>query len=116
GRVSRFSSHQQTGLLYLEACYKAGKMEMAEKVRLAMRKDIEQQKRYYDYRKNNRPELFGGSLEGTEVYFNEAMMHALDAIEKKYAPQTQSQPQPVEGGGSIINTPGDTSNKADTNQ
>ena len=116
GMVSRFSSHNQTGLLYLEACYKAGKMEMAEKVRLAMRKDIEQQKRYYDYLKNNRPELYGGSLEGTEVYFNEAMMHALDAIEKKYAPQTQNQPQPVEGGGSIINTPGDTSNKADTNQ
>jgi hypothetical protein len=110
--VSRFSSHNQTGLLYLEACYKAGKTDMAEKVRMAMRKDLEQQKKYYDYLKNNRPELFGGSLEGTEVYFNEAMMMALDAIEKKYAPQSQS--QPVEGSSPIINTPRDTTIKTDT--
>jgi hypothetical protein len=79
-----------------------------------MRKDLEQQKKYYDYLKNNRPELFGGSLEGTEVYFNDALLLALDAIEKRYAPQTQSQSQPVEGGKPIINTPGDTINRPDS--
>ncbi len=75
-----------------------------------MRKDLEQQKKYYDYLKNNRPELFGGTLEGTEVYFNEAMLLALDAIEKKYAPQTQSQ-APVEGGNTIINSAKDSTQK-----
>lgn len=110
--VSRFNSHNQTGLLYLEACYKAGKTELAEKVRLSVRRDLEQQRKYYDYLKNNRPELFGGSLEGTEVYFNEALMAALEAIEKRYAPQTQT--QPAEGNSTIINTPGDTTNKVDT--
>ena len=69
--VSRFNSHNQTGLLYLEAAYKAGKTDLAEKVRLVMRKDLEQQKKYYDYLKNNRPELYGGTLEGTEVIVNE---------------------------------------------
>src|SRR4029079_14036888 len=41
--VSRYNGHNQTGLLYLEACYKSGKTELAEKVRVAIRKDLEQQ-------------------------------------------------------------------------
>lgn len=93
--VSRFSSHNQTGLLYLEAAYKTGKAELAEKVRLAMRKDLEQQKKYYDYIRISRPELYGGQLEGTEVYFNEAMLMVLDAIEKKYAPGKQQTQTPT---------------------
>ena len=80
--VSRFSSHNQTGLLYLEACYKAGKTDLAEKVRLIMRKDLEQQKKYYDYLKNNRPELYGGTLEGTEVFINETLLMALVQLKK----------------------------------
>ncbi|MEP7371753.1 MAG: DUF2723 domain-containing protein [Chitinophagaceae bacterium] len=111
--VSRFNSHNQTGLLYLEACYKAGKTDLAEKVRLVVRKDLEQQKKYYDYLKINRPELFGGTLEGTEVYINDIILQALDAIEKKYAPQAQTQ-TPLEGGNTIINTTKDTTKKADT--
>lgn len=111
--VSRFNSHNQTGLLYLEAAYKAGKTDLAEKVRVVVRKDLEQQKKYYDYLKNNRPELFGGTLEGTEVYFNDALLMALGEIEKRYAPQTQS-PIPVEGGGTIINTPKDSTKKTDS--
>jgi hypothetical protein len=111
--VSRFSSHNQTGLLYLESAYKAGKTDLAEKVRTAMRKDLEQQKKYYDYLKNNRPELFGGTLEGTEVYFNEAMLLALDTIEKKYAVQGQTQ-SPAEGGGTIINTAKDSATGKDS--
>jgi hypothetical protein len=87
--VSRYNSHNQTGLIYLEAAYKAGNTELAEKVRQSVRKDLEQQKKYYDYLKADRPELFGGSLEGTEVLLNDAMLQVLDTIEKTYAPQTQ---------------------------
>ena len=111
--VSRFNSHNQTGLLYLEACYKAGKTDLAEKVRLGVRKDLEQQKKYYDYLKINRPELYGGTLEGTEVYINDIMLMALDAIEKKYAPQAQA-PTPVEGGSTIDNTTKDSTNGKDS--
>jgi hypothetical protein len=111
--VSRFNSHNQTGLQYLEACYKAGKADLAEKVRLVVRKDLEQQKKYYDYLKNSRPELYGGTLEGTEVYINDILLQALDAIEKKYAPQVQPQ-TPVEGGGTIINTTKDSTKSADS--
>lgn len=100
--VSRFSSHNQTGLVYLEAAYKAGRMELAEKIRAGLKKDIDQQKRYYDYLKDNRPELYGGSLEGVEVALNQIMSEVLDAIEQSYAPK--GQPKPVEGGpGTIVN-------------
>lgn len=110
--VSRFSSHNQTGLLYLEACYKAGKLDLAEKTRAALHKDIDQQKRYYDYLKVNRPELYGGQLEGTEVLLNDVMAQILDAIEKKYVPGAQSK-NPVETPSTIINSP-DSSRKSDS--
>ncbi|MEI9913094.1 MAG: hypothetical protein WDO71_27735 [Bacteroidota bacterium] len=94
GMTSRFNSHNQTGLIYLEACYKAGKTELAEKVRKDVRKDLEQQKKYYDYLKAEKPEFYGGTLEGTEVLLNEVMLEVLDALEAKYAPQTQAKPNP----------------------
>ncbi|HZI54069.1 MAG TPA: hypothetical protein VFD56_10215, partial [Chitinophagaceae bacterium] len=111
--VSRFSTHNQTGLQYLEACYKSGKTDLAEKVRVTMRKDLEQQKKYYDYLKNSRPELYGGTLEGTEVLVNEMLLQALDAIEKRYAPQSQTQ-TPAEGQSTIINTVKDTTKNSDS--
>src|SRR5439155_12126861 len=49
GMTSRFNSHNQTGLVFLEACYKAGKTDLAEKVRLEVRRDLEQQQKYYAY-------------------------------------------------------------------
>lgn len=108
--VSRFSSHNQTGLLFLEACYKAGKADLAEKVRLDLRKDMEGQKRYYDYLKNNKPDLYSGTLEGTEVILNEIMLQVLDAVEQKYAPNLK---KPAVSGtneqqGAIINPPVDS--------
>lgn len=89
GMTSRYNSHNQTSLVFLEACYKAGKAELAEKVRLAVRKDLEQQKKYYDYLKAERPEFYNGSMQGSEVPFNDVNLEVLDAIEKKYAPEKQ---------------------------
>ena len=89
GMTSRYNSHNQTSLVFLEACYKAGKTELAEKVRLAVRKDLEQQKKYYDYLKAERPEFYNGSMQGSEVPFNDVNLEVLDAIEKKYAPEKQ---------------------------
>ncbi|HEV7783376.1 MAG TPA: DMT family transporter, partial [Chitinophagaceae bacterium] len=94
--VSRFSTHNQIGLVFLEACYKAGKKELAEKIRLALRKDIMEQTRYYNYLKDNRPELYGGQLQGTEVFFNNVMTNVLDSIEQHYAPEKRPK-LPTEG-------------------
>ncbi len=100
--VSRYSSHNQTGLIYLEACYKAGKTGLAEKVRQNLRKDMEQQQKYYNYIRDERPELFNG-FESSEAPFNEALLLVLDAVEKKYAPQTQAK-SPAEGPTTITNS------------
>jgi hypothetical protein len=101
GMTSRFNSHNQTGLLYLEAAYKAGKTDLAEKIRAGVRKDLEDQRKYYEYLKNERPEFYGGTLEGTEVLLNEVMLQVLDEIEKHYSPQTQ--PKTTENPNTITN-------------
>lgn len=110
--TGRFGSHNQTGLLYLEAAYKAGKTDLADKIRKDLRKDMEQQKRYYDNLRDNRPDLYGSDLAGTEAPINDALLRILDAIEERYGKAKQSNPSTTEGAGSIIsNPPGDTMKK-----
>jgi hypothetical protein len=94
--VSRYNNHNQTGLVYLEACYKAGKKDVAEKVRQALRKDLEQQKKYYEYLRTEKPEFFSGSIQGSEMPFNDINLRVLDAIEKQYAPETQPKVNTIE--------------------
>jgi hypothetical protein len=89
GMTSRYNNHNQTGLVYLEACYKAGKPELAEKVRLDIRKDLQQQKSYYEYLRTEKPDFFTGSFQNSEYIFNDVTLAILDAIEKKYAPEKQ---------------------------
>lgn len=45
--VSRFNSHNQSGFVYLEACYKTGDTALAQKVKQSLQKDIDQQINYY---------------------------------------------------------------------
>ncbi|MDZ4793941.1 MAG: DUF2723 domain-containing protein [Bacteroidota bacterium] len=113
--VSRYNSHNQTGLLYLEALYKSGKADLAEKVRLSMRKDLEQQQKYYNYIRDNEPKMYGG-FERSEAPINEIMLEVLNLIEKKYAPQVQAK-TPTEGNNpTIINqTNKDSGVKKDSN-
>ena len=113
--TSRYNSHNQTTLLYLEACYKAGKLDLAEKVRTALRKDLEQQRAYYEYIRESRPELFGG-YERSEAPINEIMLEALSRVEQRYAPQTGTKPT-TEGPTTITNPARpDTTTSLDTNR
>ena len=113
--VSRYNSHNQTGLVFLEACYKSGKTELAERIRKEIRTDLEQQQQYYDYIRAEKPEYFN-VYERTEDPLNRALLEVLKAIEQKYAPQVV-QPGVNELPGATINTkpPGDTI-KNDTNK
>lgn len=81
--VSRFNSHNQTGLIYLEACYKAGMKELAGKVKTALRKDLQEQQAYFDHIRTRNPDFYGG-FEGTEVPINERLLKVLEEIETKY--------------------------------
>lgn len=106
--VSRYNSHNQTGLMYLEAAYKAGNLELAEKVRKSIRKDLEDQKKYYQYLENEKSDYFTGTIQGTEAFLNEVMLEVLGALEKAYAPGIKS-PNEVETGGQIQTQAKDTS-------
>ena len=47
GMVSRFQQHNYISLQFLEACYKAGDIVLAQKVGKAVKKDLSQQMAYY---------------------------------------------------------------------
>ena len=81
--TSRYNGHNQTALIYLEACYKAGKKELAEKVGAEIRKDLEQQARYYNYIKTSKPD-FWGYYERSEAPINERLLVVLGDIEARY--------------------------------
>ncbi|MFN8290996.1 MAG: DUF2723 domain-containing protein [Chitinophagaceae bacterium] len=112
--VSRYGSHNQYAVSYLEACYKAGKKDVAEKVRLAIKKDLDQSKAYMiamnggnipDVSSNdpaNNEPLFKSLV--TEYQINEALLVVLDEIVKRYAPEKLGgQPATETGNGTINN-------------
>jgi hypothetical protein len=86
--VGRRNSHNQTALIYLEAAYKAGNTALAEKVGTALRKDLADQKKYYDYMKSEKEEFYQSVAQEDEI--NGYMMQVQDAIEKHYRAAAQS--------------------------
>lgn len=52
------NNHNRTGLLYLEAAYKAGYMDLAAKVKSALIKDLNEQLKYYQYMREFREDYY----------------------------------------------------------
>jgi hypothetical protein len=52
------NNHNRTGLLYLEAAYKAGYTDLAAKVKAALVKDLNDQLKYYQYLKDFRDDYY----------------------------------------------------------
>jgi len=86
--VGRNNSHNQTALIYLEAAYKAGNTALAEKVGTALRKDLSDQKKYYDYMKSEKEEFYQSVAREDDI--NNYMMQVQDAIEKHYRAAAQA--------------------------
>ena len=107
--ISRDASHNLYGLMYLEAAYKAGDPQLAKKVDDALKKDIQQEKNYYNYLRDERDDLFT-SVQG-EARNNEIMQMVLDEINKTYAPKEKTNVPPVEGKNPTIITNLKDSNK-----
>ena len=78
----RINSHNQTALLYLEAAYKAGHTTLAQKVSSAIRKDLQDQKAYYDYLKNEKEDFYQSLAREAEV--NDFLIQVYDTFEKTY--------------------------------
>lgn len=52
------NNHNRTGLLYLEAAYKAGYTDLAAKVKAALVKDLNDQLKYYQYLRENKEDYY----------------------------------------------------------
>ncbi len=95
GMASRYSQHNQTGIMLTESYYKTGKLDQARKIAAAVRKDINGQRAYYDYLKKERPEYYAG-LEHTEVILNEIMDEVLNQVEQQYDPLKKAAKNPAQ--------------------
>lgn len=89
--ASRYNSHNQTAMIYLEAAYKAGNQQLAQKLATAIQKDLNDQKKYYDYLRNQNEAFYQSLI--TEAQINEIMLEVFNAVQKKY---TQKQTPAVE--------------------
>ncbi len=104
--TSRFNSHNLNGLVYLEAAYKAGNMTLANKVKAALKKDFEQQKKYYEYIRLNREEFYGAfttTNRNGDAERNEYFLQLLGQLEQRYD-STAAQKANQENPGTIKNT------------
>ncbi|MBI1344228.1 MAG: DUF2723 domain-containing protein [Terrimonas sp.] len=81
---AHYSAHNQAGLVYLEAAYKAGDTVLAEKVRTALKKDMDQQAKYYKYLADNKPDMYRGLMQEEDI--NGRLQMVYDAILGRYAP------------------------------
>ncbi|MEO6405146.1 MAG: DUF2723 domain-containing protein [Ferruginibacter sp.] len=96
GMVSRGQQHNQFSLSFLYAAYKAGDMQLADKITASLRKDIEQQSRYYEQLSDSRREALSN-----EEQRNNNMMQGLMSLEQQY----RSPKQNIETGTQIITQP-----------
>ncbi len=83
--VSRFQNHNQVSILYLETAFRAGHTTLANKIKAALRKDLTEQLKYYQYLKDQKPE-FAGSFANDEQDANQYLQY-MDNMEKLYNPQ-----------------------------
>ena len=114
--TSRGNMHNMNGLSYLEACYKAGNMQLVQTVKGALKKDFEQQKKYYEYLRTERPDLFAG-FDGRdgEAARNEYFLQLFAELIKRYEPEAVSKPEELPA--NITNPQGpDSLNKKDSNK
>lgn len=78
--ASRYSSHNQVALIYLEAAFKAGYTQLADKLEKAIRKDLTDQKNYFTYLQQEKPDFYDDREAGN----NMAMIEVLDMVVKNY--------------------------------
>jgi hypothetical protein len=94
--AGRYNIPNRTALIHLEAAFKAGHTKLADKIRTALRRDLVDQKEYFDYMKNEESKYFNGTMT-QEAQMNEGLLQILDELEKYYgvAPQAQKELPPV---------------------
>ena len=97
GHISRGNMHNRNSIMYLEAAYRAEAFELAAKVLNAVRKDLQQQVKFYNSLSGAKAEWMAYDRRTTEEY-----LQALDRLQQAYAPKTS----PTIEGGNTITVPG----------
>jgi hypothetical protein len=94
GMISRYNSHNRVSLLFLQACYSSDDKALAGKVLNSIRKDLQQQTKFYNSLSPSRQALMQQDIRITESYLQE-----LTRIEQSFSGKTAS----PENGGAIMN-------------
>lgn len=102
--------HNSNGLVYLEALYKAGLLNEANRVKAQIQKSIKEEQEYYSYLTEQGK---AGSLQNT-VAINNALLEFIPKLEERYAKAKPAGPAVETPGGPIESGP-DGANK-DTNK
>lgn len=79
GMVSRGNEHNRLSLMFLEACYQADDKELAAKVSASVRKDLQQQMRYYNDLQGDKADFMQ-----YEKSTAQSLLTSLDELEKAY--------------------------------
>jgi len=88
GMTSRNNDHNKISLGFLEACYRADDKQLAAKVLASVKKDLQQQSRYYDALSGDKADNMN-----YEKQTNAQLLQQLDQMEKSYSPSKPSSPE-----------------------
>jgi len=81
GMVSRNNTHNRTTMMFLDACYRAEDSVLAAKVESSLRKDLQQQIKYYNSLDGRFAEAMSEEKRSAEGYLN--MVGQMDSVYKK---------------------------------
>ncbi len=96
GMVSRYNQHNRTSLLFLDACYRAEAKDLAAKVEASVKKDLQQQIKYYNSLSGIRAENMSEEKRIAESY-----LKTIDQMDQMYNLKTS-----IENGKTIANDSG----------
>lgn len=95
GMASRGNMHNRTSLMFLEACYRAEAKDLAAKVFASIKKDLQQQMKYYNTLEGRNADNMNDEKGMTERY-----LKGLEDMEKSFNATKAATP---EGGKTIVN-------------
>ncbi len=84
GMTSRGNAHNRNSLLFLEACYMAGDTTLAAKVNASVKKDLQQQLRYYNSLSGDNADHMADEKRAAENY-----LQGMQQMESVYNPRIQ---------------------------
>ena len=84
GLTSRGNLHNRNSLLFLEACYLAGDQALIQKVSAAVKKDLEQQVKYYNTLSGQKADNMAQEKQTAETY-----LQALTQMQTMYNPSVE---------------------------